>query len=107
MRGPMSGGSRQAQHVPWAALVLMTGAEWRARWRSCLVLVAFSAVTVGAVVATLSAATRSDSAFDRLRASTRASDAIIASFDPASDPAAAAAKVDGVEGAESFAALFV
>ncbi len=58
-------------------LAVFLRAEWRARWPAHLVLVAVAAVTIAAAVAPLTGAARSETAFHRLRAATRASDVII------------------------------
>jgi hypothetical protein len=108
--------NRRVRAARWAGLLLYARAEWRVRWRSYLLVAGIVAVTVGAVVATLTAAGRSETAFDRLRAATRASDAIAyfdSDFNSSVGTAAAAAlvdtvtAVDGVHDAEAQAELFV
>jgi ABC-type lipoprotein release transport system permease subunit len=49
-------------------------AEWRTRWGAHLALAAVIAIVVGAVLATLMAASRSEQAFTRLRSATAAAD---------------------------------
>jgi putative ABC transport system permease protein len=101
---------RPEQQVAWGGLLLYARAEWRARWRSLLVIVGLVALTVAAVVATLTGAGRSETAFDRLRTATRASDAIVVPPDTQRNPAAAVASIaaiDGVERATARSELFV
>lgn len=56
---------------------VFTRSEQRRRWRAHLALAAIVAIAVAAVVATLSAADRSEDAFHRLRSVTRASDVTV------------------------------
>lgn len=90
--------------------LLFARSEWRRRWRSHLMLAVVAAVTVASAVAVLTGASRSESAFRRLRSETRASDVVYSSDDIAADPYGALAKVlalDGVEAATVEAQLFV
>ncbi len=57
--------------------VAFARAEWRARRQSHLVIALLAALTVGVLVATLCAAERSRTAFDRLREATHASDVMV------------------------------
>lgn len=92
-----------------ADLLLVARAEWRTRWRSHLVVVALAAVTVAAGVAALTAATRSQTAFERLRHATAAADL---SFQGEGEDGPeitvdAVATLDGVEAAGVHVELFV
>jgi ABC-type lipoprotein release transport system permease subunit len=91
--------------------VLLARADWRVRWRSQLLLAGVLGITLAAVVATLTGAGRSETAFDRLRRQTRASDAIISDQrTEQEDPAGAVTtleRIGGVEGASAYAELFV
>ncbi len=91
------------------AQLIVARAEWRTRWRSYLVLAVVAGLAVGAVVATLLAATRSENAFHRLRAATRAADVSVFVPDVAGTAAAARAieKIDGVRNAAPESELFV
>jgi ABC-type lipoprotein release transport system permease subunit len=103
--------TRSGEAAPWGGLFLCARAGWRARWPSLVVLIGVVAMTVAAVVALLTAAERSETAFERLRSATRASDAIVMeTSDGPTDfevPIADVAAVDGVEGATAQAELFV
>jgi hypothetical protein len=91
-------------------LRLFAKAEWRARWRAQLLSAVVVAVTVGAVLAMLLGADRSETAFDRLRATANASDATL--FLPEGEDDLALERVDalrlpGVVAASAFAEPFV
>ncbi|MEP6662000.1 MAG: ABC transporter permease [Acidimicrobiales bacterium] len=85
-------------------LFLFTRAELRRHWRSLLVLAVIAAATVGTTVAMLASAARSETAFQRLRAATHASDVVVFYPNTRNDPAAAVAAVKGIEGVEAGAA---
>lgn len=81
----------------------------RGHWRALVSLGALAAIAVAALVATLGAADRSRTAFDRLRRETVASDVAVF-HDDAEGPAAvlgALRTIDGVTAAEVEAELFV
>ena len=102
--------TRSGEAAPWGGRFLCARAGWRARWRSLVVLIGVVALTIAAVVALLTAAGRSETAFERLRSATRASDAIVELSDGSTNfdvPTTAVAAVDGVEGATAQAELFV
>ena len=88
---------------PWAGPSLYARAEWRVRWRSHLLLAGVLALTVTVVLAALTGARRSDTAFHRLRAVTRASDAVVVSPQVDRDPAAAVAAIGAIDGVTSAA----
>jgi hypothetical protein len=90
-------------------LWLFARTEWRGRWRSYLVLTVLVAATVGTVLAAVLAASRSTTAFDRLRAATHASDAAVSPPDDLSpsDRMEAALQLEGVYDARAEAELFV
>ena len=75
--------------------------EWRSRWRSYLLATAVVAVSIAVVLATFTAADRSESAYDRLRAATHSSDVTLYFSDTATDPAAELATVLAMEGVKS------
>ena len=94
---------------------LVAKSTWRDSWRASVTLAVLIIATVAAVSATLTAATRSRDAFDRLRSETLASDATV---NPIEDGAPRAegqlreliddiAKVDGVEAVGAEVELFV
>jgi hypothetical protein len=56
------------------AIALLARREWRSRWRSHALFAAIVAVTLAVVVSTLTTASRSVVAFERLRTATNASD---------------------------------
>src|SRR5262245_37997086 len=104
------GRSKQFDGRVLRGTVLLARAEWRTRWRSHLLLAAVLGVTVAAVLASLTGAARSESAFDRLRRLTSASDAIITDQRAQENPASAVTaleRVRGVERASPFAEVFV
>ncbi len=88
---------------------LFARAALRAQWRALVVLALLVAVAVAALVATVSAADRSSTAFDRLRRVTNASDVAVF-VDDGSTPAATKAslrQIDGVTATQAEAELFV
>jgi ABC-type lipoprotein release transport system permease subunit len=90
--------------------MLLARAEWRVRWRSHLLLAGVLGVTVAAVVATLTGAARSETAFDRLRQQTQASDVVVTDQRPDGDPRSALAaleRIHGIKRASAYAELFV
>jgi hypothetical protein len=87
----------------WGSFLLYARAEWRTKWRSHVVLAGVAAIAVAAVVATLTAATRSETAFQRLRFATHASD-VSAFFPDAASAVAAVGAVERIDGVESAAA---
>src|SRR5215207_6639481 len=83
-------------------------AEWRSRWRSHVVLAVVAALSVAAVLATLASATRSKSAFHRLRAASDASDLVIVPDDDKASTALEAVDAsDGVLATRRFAQMWV
>jgi predicted lysophospholipase L1 biosynthesis ABC-type transport system permease subunit len=94
---------------------LVAKSTWRDTWRATLTLALLIVATVAAVSATLTAATRSQDAFVRLRRATLASDATVNGDEDAPRPTegqlrdliADVAKVDGVEAVGAQAELFV
>lgn len=101
----MRGGRRRG----WGSRLLYARTEWRSKWSSHLALAGVVAVAVAAVVASLGAAARSETAFERLRTATNAADLAGSFSDTGSAEAAAGAiaRIDGVEGAAAEAELFV
>ena len=94
----------------WRCSYVLARAEWRVRWRSHLLVAVLVATTVAVTVAALSSAVRSEEALDRLRAATRAGDAVMWIEDTQRDPAGAVAavkRVDGVVAAGAAAEVFV
>jgi hypothetical protein len=91
-----------------AAYVLFARAEWRARWRSHLLLAGIAALAVAGVVAPLTAAARSEGAFTRLRAATHATDAVADNVPGAARNRIDAIRaLDGVDGAAVGSEVFV
>ncbi|HEX2699476.1 MAG TPA: ABC transporter permease [Acidimicrobiales bacterium] len=89
-------------------LVLVARAEWRARWRSQVVLVVLTAATFGVGIAALTAASRSESAFNRLRAATRSGDVSFVADGASREGLAGAVRaIPGVEAAGARVELFV
>jgi predicted lysophospholipase L1 biosynthesis ABC-type transport system permease subunit len=94
---------------------LVAKSTWRDTWRATLTLALLVVATVAAVSATLTAATRSQDAFDRLRRATLASDVTVNSDEDGPPPTKGqlrdlisdVAKVDGVEAVGAQAELFV
>ena len=82
-------------------VALWARVEWRTRWRSYLLLAGVIGVTVGVMLAALTAADRSETAFARLRSATRATDMTVYSGDAAKDPAAAVASAKSIDGVAS------
>jgi hypothetical protein len=88
--------------------LLFARAEWRARWRSYLVIGLLVAATVVASISTAAAAARSQTAFDRLRAATNASDIAVWPEDGSLEQAASELRtVEGVTGVRPMHLLFV
>src|SRR5262245_25810648 len=85
----------------FGGLLLLARAEWRARWRSHLVLAVVAAATVAVVLATFTGASRSERAFHRLRAVTHAADVVVYAPE-GSDPVAFAKAFRGVSGVEDL-----
>jgi ABC-type lipoprotein release transport system permease subunit len=82
----------------------LTTSSWRSRWRSYLVVGVLVAATLGATVAALTGASRTRTAFTRLRASTHATDVKVGFKGSLDDPAAAVARVRHIPGITSAAA---
>ena len=101
--------SDHADAVTAGAHLVCVRAEWRGRWRSYVLVAGVGAIAVMAVVATLGAAGRSETAFARLRAATRAGDASLFFPDPSRAKAAVPSVValDGVARAAAEVELFV
>jgi ABC-type lipoprotein release transport system permease subunit len=93
-----------------AAVLLVARSEWRSRWRSHIVIAVLVTLTVGVTVATLTGASRSESAFYRLRAETNASDIAVymgGAEDGLRDARAALASTDGVLDTDVAVELFL
>lgn len=85
----------------------MARAEWRRRWRSHLVVLALSALTVATGLAALMAAGRASSALDRLREETRAGDVAVYGVETRTITVDDVRSVDGVVAAAAHAEAFV
>ena len=81
-----------------ADLALWVRVEWRTHWRSYAVLAGVIALTVGVLVATFTAVSRTETAFARLRSATHASDVtVLYGGVVVEDPAAALSEALQVE----------